>query len=87
MTVCRQGYLTDNEVFFIFKDGSLVKPNQVRAVLLRCISRLNLNPSLYNTQSLHIGWASNLMKAGVPVEVIKHLSRWKSNAVYRYLRN
>ena len=46
-----------------------------------------LESHLYNTHSLHIGRASDLSKMGANVEKIKHVGRWKSNAVYRYIKS
>ena len=48
LAVRRQGYLSDDENFFIFQDGSPIKPNQTRSVLRTCIGRLNLDSKLYN---------------------------------------
>ena len=39
----------------------------------------------YDTHSLRIGCAKDLQKAGLSVESIKDIGRWKSNAVYQYL--
>ena len=32
------------------------------------------------------GWLSDLLKMGFTVETIKKLGRWRSNAVYAYLK-
>ena len=72
--------------FFIFRDGVPVYPVNVWLLLCNVISRLNLDASLYNCQSLRIGHATDMMKAGIPVDTIKKLGRWKSNAIYKYLR-
>ena len=82
----RGGYISDDEQFFVFQDKTPVTPQKVRAVLRKSLKSLGLNPRLYDTHSLRIGRASDLMKAGVPVDRIKQLGRWKSNAVFRYLR-
>ena len=62
-----------------------ISPVHVRKVLRKVIGTFNLDPSLYNCQSLRIGHASDLFNAGVSVEVIEQLGRWKSNAIYKYL--
>ena len=78
--------VTDLEAnFFVFRDGSPVGQVHVRQILYSSIARFNLDPALYNCQSLRIGHASDLFKAGVPIEVIKRLGWWKSNAIYKYL--
>ena len=78
---------SDDEPFFVFTDGSPVKPVVVRNLLKRLLKRLNINPKLYNCQSFRIGRATDLAKFGISIEVIKHLGRWKSNAVYKYLKH
>ena len=72
--------------FFIFSDGSPVTPTQVRNLLKQTISNFNLDSSLYSCHSLRAGRASDMLKSGVPIEKIRRLGRWRSNAVYKYLR-
>ena len=79
--------LDDEENFFIFKDGTNLKPYHLRNVLRKSIKNLQLDESLYNVHSLRIGRATDLQKYGYDVEHIKQSGRWKSNAVYKYLRN
>ena len=50
------------------------------------IKDMGLNKYLYNTYSFHMGRALDLFKLGVAVEDIKDIGRWRSNAVYCYLR-
>ena len=83
----RGGYYTDDEQFFIFSDHSPVKPTHVRNLMKTIFNRLNLKGSLYGTHSFRIGRASDLLKQKEPIDNIKQLGRWKSNAVYRYLRD
>ena len=75
------------EMFFVFSDNSPVQSFQLRAILRQMISRLNLEPKLYNVHSFRSGWCHDLMKYGVSVETIKKLGRWKSNAVFTYLQD
>ena len=86
LKVRRPGFLMEQENLFIFSDGSPVVPHHVRLVLKSCLSQLNLDSNLYNTMSFRSGRASDLLKAGVLVDRIKHLGRWRSNAVYKYLK-
>ena len=80
--------ITDQaENFYIFSDGSNVQPHHLRNLLRESLHSMNLDSSLYDTHSFRIGRATDLFKAGVNVEDIKQLGRWKSNAVYKYLRN
>ena len=76
----------DMELFFIFRDGSPVKPDHFRSVLKLCLHKCGFNPNLYQVHSMSAGCAGNLLKAGVSVETIKKLGCWKSNAVYAYLK-
>ena len=77
---------SDLEQFFIFQDGSNLKSHHVREVLNTCLRRLKLDPKLYDVHSFRIGRATDLEKLKCPIEQIKRLGRWKSNAVYKYLR-
>ena len=75
------------ENFFIFRDKTPIKAHFFRSLLRSIINSLNLEANLYDTHSFRIGRATDLFKSGVSVEDIKHLGRWKSNAVYKYLKN
>ena len=82
----RGGYREDDDSLFVFQDYQSLQPAQFRKVLKRCIQQLGLNKDLYDTHSLRGGRASDLLKLGNSVEQIKRLGRWKSNAVYKYLK-
>ena len=82
----RPGYRYDLEPYFVFENGQSVKDIHVRAILKRLLRKLGLEDEFYGTHSLRIGRATDLFKQGVPVENIKQMGRWKSNAVYKYLR-
>ena len=58
-----------------------------RKVLKTILQRLNFNPEQFNLHSTRIGHAVDLLKAGYTIEEIKRLGRWKSNAVFRYLKD
>ena len=83
----RGTYITDSEGFFIFRDGSGVAACQACKVLCKVLESLNLNPKLYDTHSFRIGKASDMLKCQIPISKIKQIGRWRSNAVFRYLRN
>ena len=83
---CRGQYLEDDEQFFIFRDGAPVKPNHVKTTLRNCLTNLNLNSANYGCRSLRIGRATDLQKLGYQLQEICDAGRWKSNAVYRYLK-
>ena len=82
----RGGYRSVSEPLFIFADGRAVKPSHFRQVLREILAIMNLDSKLYDTHSFRIGRAMDLMKKGKSIKEIKHLGRWKSNAVYRYLK-
>ena len=82
----RGGYLNNEEPLFVFSDRTPVEAKHVRKLLKLLLKRLQLDHKLYDTHSFRIGRASDLLKNGYSVEAIKMAGRWKSNAVYRYLR-
>ena len=79
-------YDSVNEPLFIFSDGSPLKATAVRTVLKILLSALGLDASLYGVHSLRIGRASDLVKYGYSLNFVKMAERWRSSAVYRYLR-
>ena len=83
----RPEYLTDDEQFFVFSDNTPVTPNHVRTLLRELLSDLKLDPGAYETHSFRIGRATDMLKSKVPLEEIKREGRWRSNAVYKYLRD
>ena len=80
-------YIDDLEQFLIFSDGSPVQPRHIRKTLRDSLKRLGLEQHLYDVHSFRIGRATDLYKEGVSVEKIKQLGRWRSNSVYKYLRD
>ena len=74
-----------NEPFFVFNDRKPVKPQHLRSVLKDALIKGHFDHRLYGFHSLRGGRALDLLKMGVSVETIKHLGRWKSNAVFTYL--
>ena len=83
---CRGGYYNDDEPYFILPDGTPLSSQQLRKVLKKLLTKLDLDASLYDTHSFRIGRATDLLKYGYSVERIKKIGRWRSNAVYKYLR-
>ena len=82
----RGGYLSDDESFFLYSDKSVIPQNTIRNCLKKIITKLNLNSNVYMFQSLRTGRATDMLKFGYPIEMIKRCGRWKSNTVYRYLK-
>ena len=83
----RGSYDDDDEPFFIFKDRSPIKAHQLRYMIRQLLSNLNLEGALYDVHSLRIGRTCDLHKFGYSIDQIKAMGRWKSNAVFRYLKN
>ena len=83
----RGSYNEDSEQFFVFRDRSPVKPDQLRNTLRTLLDRLGLDSMLYDVHSFRIGRTCDLHKFGYSIEQIKAMGRWKSNAVYKYLKN
>ena len=82
----RGNYLSEDEQFFVFADRSPVKPYHFRNMLRTLLDDIDLNSSLYDVHSFRIGRTCDLHKFGYSIEAIKSMGRWKSNAVYRYLK-
>ena len=82
----RGGYEDINENLFVFRDKTPVKPNHVSEVLKNCLINLNLDHTAFSFQCFRSGRACDLLRQGYTVEEIKYLGRWKSNAVYKYLK-
>ena len=83
----RGNYKTDQDQFFIFSNSNPVYANQVRSVLRKTLKNVNLNPKLYNCHSFRGGRASNLLKiTKFSIDEVKFAGRWKSNAVYKYIK-
>ena len=77
----------DTENLYILSDGSPLKACFMRSLLREILNDFNLDGQMYDTHSFRIGRATDLFKSGVSIEDIKQLGRWKSNAVYNYIKN
>ena len=83
----RGGYASDSEAFFIFRDKSTVKPFHFRKYLKNILILAGFDAKYYGTHSLRAGRSCDLYELGIPIDTIKRIGRWKSNAIFRYLRN
>ena len=79
-------YIDDNEQFFIFSDRSPVTPQHVRNLLCELLETLGLNSTLYDCHSFRSGRTCDLYNQGYSITFIKAIGRWRSSAVYRYLK-
>ena len=75
-----------HEQFFVFQDRSLVKPFHVRALLKKLIILNDLDGTLYCFHGIRMGCATNMLHLNFSLESIRQIGRWKSTAVYTYLR-
>ena len=78
---------TFDEQFFIFQGKIPVEPRHARDTLNLILRNLGLNPALYGMHSTRIGRCSDLLKRQVPLAVVKLAGRWRSNAVYKYIKS
>ena len=76
----------DEEQFFVFRDRTAVTPYHFRSMLKQVLKVLNLDINVYGTHGFRSGRSSDLMAMGISVETIRILGRWRSSAVYTYLR-
>ena len=77
----------DNENFFVFRDKSPVSTDNFRKTLKRAIRALDLDDTFYSTASFRAGRAVDLASMNISLESIKFLGRWRSGAVYTYLKH
>ena len=82
----RGGFIRPTEPFLVFSDRSPVTPRHLSSCLKYILHCAGFQENLYGSHSLRVGRTCNLFKLGLSVETIKKLGRWKSNAVFRYLR-
>ena len=86
-TAIRRKFIHHSEQFFIYRDWSPVTPQQFCAILKKLLAINGLNPSLYSSQGIHAGRATDLAEVyHLSIEMIRKLGRWKSSAIYTYLR-
>ena len=82
----RGPFIRDDEQFFVFSDGSPVTAQNARLMLRTCISNFGLDASLYGMHSLRSGRTTDLVNFGYPLEEVRRMGRWKSSAVYKYIK-
>ena len=70
---------------FLFKGQPLTRPRLV-SELRKALALAGLEPEKYAGHSFQIGTATTAAACGVPVDVIKTLGRWKSQAYQLYIR-
>ena len=83
MRGCR---INDEELFFVHFDKRPFLCTELRNELRSILDHVGLRSELYDVHSFRIGRATDLYKRNVPIEQIQEKGRWKSNAVYKYLK-
>ena len=79
-------YITDDKEFMVFSDKTPVRDYHLRNLLRELLDRVGLDSSLYDVHSFRGERTCDLAKFGYSIEQIKIMGRWKSNAVYKYLK-
>ena len=74
------------EQFFVFSDNSPVTSTHVRNILKLAISNLGLDDRLYGYHSLRIGRSTDLIKYHYSISEVKLIGRWRSNVIFKYIR-
>ena len=82
----RGGYKNAREQFFVLSDKTPLRAQLVRNTLNDLIKNLGLDNTLYMMHSMRAGRATQLIQLGYPIDVVKCLGRWKSNAIYKYIK-
>ena len=54
-------------------------------MLPKTLQYAGVNATMYTAHGFHAGRVLEMLELGIPVETIKKLGHWKSNAVYTYL--
>ena len=67
----------DKEQFFVLSDRSPVTPQQFRSLLKQTLRRVHFVDDRYSVHRLRAGRALDLLNAGISIETIKKLFRWK----------
>ena len=83
----RGDYLSEEERFFVFRNRTLVKADAARRVLKDVIKSLGLNQDCYDMHLLRIERASDLIKYNYPIDEVRRMGRWRSNVVFKYIRD
>ena len=74
------------EPFFVSSDRSSISAACIRSTLRKCITKTRLNPRNYSFHSFREGRSTDMLEMGYSIDEIKKVGRWKSNAVYTYLK-
>ena len=73
-------------ILFCRTNGLPLTQFQFNKVLQKALSRVGVQGAHFRFHSFRMGAASTAFSLGVPVEVIKRMGRWRSDALLRYIR-
>ena len=82
----RKPFKSEQEPFFVYNDRSPVTAMNARLVLKRTITDIGLDHKFYSWGGFPAGRATDLVSGRISVETVKEIGRWRSNAVFAYLR-
>ena len=82
----RKSRRDDAEPFFVFADRSPVMPHHLRDTLKSLLTKCGLDFRCYGSHSLRAGRSVDLFDLGVDLDTICKLGRWRSGAIYTYLK-
>ena len=85
--IIRGSYKKDDEPLFIFADRTPIEPSHLRSVLKETLKAVGLNQANYGTRSFRAGRSVDLVRFGYSIDEVKRAGRWKSGAIYRYLKS
>ena len=81
----RPKYLNQDEAFFVFRDRSPVRPNNMLSILREILKLAGFEASLYTVHSMRHGRSLDLYNFGIQIPTLMKIGRWSSNTVYTYL--
>ena len=76
----------EEDPFFIYRGNQPVKQHNFRKVLKDLLKDISLDPKNYGCHSFRYERSMDMLRLGYSLEEIKSAGRWKSGAVYRYLK-
>ena len=82
----RLPFRSRQENFFIYQDRTPVTAMDLRKCLRQALIAGGFNHENYSLHSTRSGRAGDLLRMGLSMEKIMKLGRWKSNAVFKYIK-
>lgn len=82
----KEKYADSKEQYFVYKGHVPVQASKFREILKNMLELSNIETDCYNVHSFRIGHANDMRRLGKDVSYIKNKGRWKSSAVWNYLK-